>query len=234
MIPLRDANPTRRRPVLTLALIVACFVVFGVELAIQATGGEAALEAFFQSYGVVPADLLDAVGHGRLISLPVAALIAHQFLHGGWFHIGANMLYLWIFGNNVEDRLGRPAFLLFYLGGGIIAALTQVAIDPASDVPLVGASGAIAAVLGAYFVLFPRARVLSIVFLVFFFQLIEVPAVIVLGLWFVLQVIDGLASLSATDLAGGVAIFAHIGGFVAGMLAGLVVRSRRPPPYGFG
>jgi membrane associated rhomboid family serine protease len=142
------------------------------------------------------------------------------------------MLYLWIFGNNVEDRLGRLGFLLFYLAGGMVAALTQVAIDPASDVPLVGASGAIAAVLGAYFVLFPRARVLSIVYVVVFFQLIEVPAVFVLGLWFLLQVIDGLASLGAIDIVGGVAIFAHIGGFVAGMLAGLLLRSRGPRPLG--
>jgi membrane associated rhomboid family serine protease len=228
VIPLRDANPTRRRPVLTLAIMAACFVVFGLELAVQATGGEPALEAFYRSFGVVPADLLDAIRAGRLVSVPVLALLAHQFLHGGWFHIGANMLYLWIFGNNVEDRLGRPAYLLFYLGGGIVAALAQVAIDPASDIPLVGASGAIAAVLGAYVVMFPRARVLSIVFVVVFFQLIEVPAVLVLGLWFVLQVIDGLASMGVTDIVGGVAIFAHIGGFVAGMLVGSLVRWRRP------
>jgi membrane associated rhomboid family serine protease len=234
VIPLRDANPTRRRPVITLAIIAVCFVIFGLELVVQATGGERALEDFYGTFGIVPVDLLDALGQGRLLSLPVLALIAHQFLHGGWFHIGANMLYLWIFGNNVEDRLGRPAYLLFYLAGGIAAAFAQVAIDPASDVPLVGASGAIAAVLGAYFVIFPRARVLSIVFLVVFFQLIEVPAVLVLGLWFVLQVIDGLASLGVTDIVGGVAIFAHIGGFVAGMLVGLLIRLRRPQPLGAG
>jgi membrane associated rhomboid family serine protease len=232
VIPLRDANPVRRRPVVTLAIMAACFAVFGLELGAQAAGGEAGLEAFFRAYGVVPVDLLDAVDHGRWLSMPVLTLISHQFLHGGWLHIGGNMLYLWIFGNNVEDRLGRLGFLLFYLAGGVVAALTQVAIDPASDVPLVGASGAIAAVLGAYFVLFPRARVLSIVYVVVFFQLIEVPAVFVLGLWFLLQVIDGLASLGAIDIVGGVAIFAHIGGFVAGMLAGLLLRSRGPRPLG--
>ena len=218
----------------TLAIMVACFVVFGVELMVQASGGEAGLEAFYRDFGVVPVDLLQAVEGGRLLSPPVLALVAHQFLHGGWFHIGSNMLYLWIFGNNVEDRLGRPAYLLFYLGGGIAAALAQVAIDPASDIPLVGASGAIAAVLGAYFVLFPGARVLSIVFLVVFFQLIEVPAVIVLGLWFLLQVIDGLASIGVTEIVGGVAIFAHIGGFVVGMLVGLLVRLLHPRPLGTG
>jgi membrane associated rhomboid family serine protease len=232
VIPLRDANPTRRRPVLTLVIMAACFVAFGLELTVQASGGEPGLEALFRTFGVVPVDLLDAVEHGQLLSMPVLALITHQFLHGGWFHIGANMLYLWIFGNNIEDRLGRPAYLLFYLGGGIVAALTQVAIDPASDIPLVGASGAIAAVLGAYFVMFPRARVLSIVFVAVFFQLIEVPAVFVLGLWFLLQVIDGLASLGASEIGGGVAIFAHIGGFVAGMLVGVLVQWLRPRPLG--
>ena len=126
-------------------------------------------------------------------------LVTSMFLHGGWLHLLGNMLFLWIFGNNVEDRLGPVPFLLFYLVGGIAAALAQVAIDPTSTVPLVGASGAIAAALGAYIVLFPRARILSLVFLGFFYQLLEVPAVIVLGFWFVLQLIDGLASLGRRD-----------------------------------
>ena len=212
----------------TIAIIAVCFAVFGLELAVQATGGEDALAALFRSYGVVPADLLAALRAGRIADPAVVSLISYQFLHGGWIHIGANLLYLWIFGNNVEDRFGRPGFLLFFLAGGIVAAFAQVAIDPRSDVPLVGASGAIAAVLGAYVALYPRARVLSIVFLVVFFQLTEVPAVLVLGLWFVLQVIDGLASLGVDDVVGGVAIFAHIGGFTAGILIGLLVRSLRP------
>jgi membrane associated rhomboid family serine protease len=146
------------------------------------------------------------------------------------------MLYLWIFGNNIEDRLGRTRFLLFYLFGGVVAAATQVLIAPQSEVPVIGASGAIAAVLGAYLVLFPRARVLSLVFLGFFYQLLEVPALIVLGFWFVLQLIDGLASLGVENSAGGVALFEHIGGFIAGVVVGLIVRSvdRRAPPRGFG
>ena len=234
MIPLRDANPPRRTPVVTLAIIGTCFVTFAIELAIQATGGEAGLTRLFEAFGVIPDDLMAALRAGNVLSLPVLTLITYQFLHGGWLHIGANMLYLWIFGNNVEDRLGRPGFLLFYLAGGIIAALAQVAIDPSSDVPLVGASGSIAAVLGAYAILFPRARVLTIVFLVVFFQLTEVPSIIVLGLWFVLQVIDGLASLGVDEVAGGVAIFAHIAGFVAGMLVGFLVRGVRPRPVGAG
>jgi membrane associated rhomboid family serine protease len=234
VIPLRDANPTPRTPIVTLAIIVTCFVTFAVELAVQASGGEEALSRLFETFGVVPADLVAALRSGDLVSLPVLTLITYQFLHGGWIHIGANLLYLWIFGNNVEDRMGRPAFLLFYLGGGVLAAFAQVAIDPTSTTPLVGASGAIAAVLGAYLVMFPRARVLSIVFLVVFFELTEVPSVLVLGLWFVLQVIDGLASLGVEDVVGGVAIFAHIGGFVAGMLVGLLVRGARPRPLGAG
>ena len=139
------------------------------------------------------------------------------------------MLYLWIFGNNVEDRMGRPVYLAFYLLGGIAAVAGQVLIDPASDVPMIGASGAISAALGAYLVLYPRARIQSLVFLGFFYQLIAVPAVIVLGFWIVLQVIDGLGSLGAgTGAGGGVAFFAHIGGFLMGALFTLPFRLRSP------
>jgi len=159
-----------------------------------------------------------------------------MFLHGGWLHLIGNMLYLWIFGNNVEDRFGRIRFLLFYLAGGLAAALTQVVVSPQSDVPVIGASGAIAAVLGAYLVLYPGARVLSLVFLGFFYQLLQVPAVIVLGLWFLLQLVDGIASLGVDSSANGVALFEHIGGFLTGVAIGLIVRSvgRRPPERRFG
>jgi membrane associated rhomboid family serine protease len=137
------------------------------------------------------------------------------------------MLFLWIFGNNVEDRLGRVGFLVFYLAGGIAAALAQVWIDPDSTQPLVGASGAIAAALGAYIILFPGARILSLVFLGFFYQLIEIPAIIVLGYWFVLQLVSGAASLGAQTAQGGVAFFAHIGGFVTGVIVGFLLRAGR-------
>jgi membrane associated rhomboid family serine protease len=237
VIPLRDANPTRRTPLVTLSLIVACFVVFAGELGLLASGGEASLDAFITRWGVVPADLTAAWAAGDYLSIETATLVTSQFLHGGWFHLLGNMLYLWIFGNNVEDRFGRAGFLAFYLSGGALAGLTQVAIDPTSTVPTIGASGAIAATLGAYFVLFPRARVTSLVFLGFFYQLIDVPAVVVLGFWFVLQVIDGLTSLGMVQSSGGVAFFAHIGGFVVGaVLARLLIlvvpRLRRPasPP----
>jgi membrane associated rhomboid family serine protease len=232
VIPLRDANPTRRPPIVTLALIVACTVAFAYELGVQATGGEEGLTEFFLAHGVEPAQLVAALGAGDLASGPVLGVLTSMFLHAGWLHLFGNMLYLWIFGNNVEDRLGRPAFLAFYLLGGIAAVALQVVVDPGSEMPMVGASGAIAATLGAYVALYPGARILSLVFLGFFYQLIEVRALIVLGFWFVLQLIDGVASLGAeTSAEGGVAFFAHIGGFATGIAIGLLVRSRhRPPP----
>ena len=210
---------------MTLALVVACFAAFAWELGLLASGGDPALDPFITRWGVVPADLTAAWGRGDYLSIETATLVSSQFLHGGWFHLLGNMLYLWIFGNNVEDRFGRLGFLGFYLLGGALAGLSQVATDPTSTVPTIGASGAIAATLGAYFVLFPRARVTSLVFLGFFYQLIDVPAVIVLGFWFVLQLIEGLTSLGAVQTGGGgVAFFAHIGGFVVGaVIARLVI-----------
>lgn len=223
MIPLRDANPTRRPPVVTIGLVIVSLALFAYELGLLATG-EAALDAFVRTFGVVPAELTAAWGAGSFVSMESATLVTSQFLHGGWLHILGNLLYLWIFGNNIEDRFGRLAFLLFYLAGGIAAALAQVVIDPASEVPMIGASGAIAAILGAYLVLYPRARITSLVFLGFFYQLIDVPAVIVLAFWFVLQLIDGLASLGVSGVGGGVAFFAHIGGFLFGVAVALVMR----------
>jgi membrane associated rhomboid family serine protease len=226
VIPLRDANPTRQLPIVTIGLIVACFAVFAYELTIENGGGEPALTRFFLEWGAVPAHISRVLeGHGDPAAA-VRTVVSSMFLHAGWLHILGNMLYLWIFGNNVEDRLGRVLFLPFYLLGGFVAALAQVAIAPHSEVPLVGASGAIAAVLGAYLVLYPRARVMSLVFLGFFYQLIEVPALIVLGFWFVLQLIDGLTSLGAANgNDAGVAFFAHIGGFIAGVVVGYLIRA---------
>ncbi len=228
MIPLRDANPTRRTPVITVALIVACALVYGYQVLLLARGGDAALGQLITRWGVVPAELVDALRSGTVAPGEVVTLVTSQFLHGSLIHIAGNMLFLWIFGNNIEDRFGRLAFLVFYLVGGIVAGLTQVTIDPTSTVPTIGASGAIAAVLGAYLVLFPGARVTTAIFLVFFYQLIEIPAIFVLGFWFVLQLFDGLGSLGAMGQAttGGVAFFAHIGGFVFGAAVALVVRAR--------
>ena len=196
MIPLRDANPTRRTPLVTLALVIACFVVFAWELGLMASGGERrARRTSSPKWGVVPADLTAAWGRGDYLSRETATLVTSQFLHGGWLHLLGNMLYLWIFGNNVEDRFGRVGFLAFYLARR--RARRRCRRSPSTRPRRSRRSarpGAIAATLGAYFVLFPRARVTSLVFLGFFYQLIDVPAIIVLGFWFVLQLIDGLTS----------------------------------------
>jgi membrane associated rhomboid family serine protease len=228
VIPLRDANPTRRTPVVTYALVALCGIAFAWELGVLAQGGEEGLAAFIDAHGTIPAELVRAVEGRDLTSPAILDVLTSMFLHAGWLHLLGNMLYLWIFGNNVEDRLGRPLFLLFYLAGGVAAVVGQTLIDPASDVPMIGASGAISATLGAYLVLYPGARIQSLVFLGFFYQLIAVPAVIVLLFWFVLQLVDGIASLgAATGIDGSVAFFAHIGGFVAGALIALPFRLRR-------
>jgi membrane associated rhomboid family serine protease len=232
VIPLRDANPTLRSPVVTIGLVIACVAVFIWELVLLASGGMDALDAFVTTWGVVPANLSAGFASGSYVNATTLTVLTSQFLHGGWLHLLGNLLFLWIFGNNIEDRFGRVGFLLFYLTGGVVAALAQVWTDPDSTVPMIGASGAIAATLGAYLVLYPRARITSLVFLGFFYQLIDVPALIVLAFWFVLQLIDGLASLGAVDVQ--VAFFAHIGGFVFGAAIGLLVRTvtrrRRPDP----
>jgi membrane associated rhomboid family serine protease len=228
VIPLRDANLIRRTPIVTPALIAACFVAFGWELVVVTRGGDDALSELAMRWGLVPSQLLAAIGRGDWLSTDVLALFTSMFLHGGWIHILGNMLFLWIFGGRVEDRMGRIRFLVFFLAGGVVAGVVQVLVDPTSDVPMIGASGAISAVLGAYLVLYPGARIQSLVFLGFFYQLIAVPAVILLGFWFVIQVIDGVAALGGTDLSGGVAVFAHIGGFVAGAVMALPFRARLP------
>jgi membrane associated rhomboid family serine protease len=225
MIPLRDANPVRRTPVVTIAIIVACIVAFAYRLGLDSTaGGNAAGDAFFEQYGLTPARLTSAIETGRGLGDQALALLTSMFLHVNLIHLGGNLIYLWIFGNNIEDRLGHLGFLAFYLGGGGVAAAAQVFVDPTSTVPVIGASGAIAAVLGAYLVLFPGARVLSLIYFGLFFQLIQVPAIILLGFWFLVQVFDSVVSLGSAGTSGGVALFAHVGGFLAGVVVGLLVR----------
>ena len=161
-----------------------------------------------------------------------ATLFTSMFMHGGWLHIAGNMLFLWVFGNNIEDRLGRLKFLLFYVLAGLIAVLTQALIDPSSTAPTIGASGAIAGVLGAYAVLFPQARVLTLIFIIFFVTLVEIPALILLALWFILQFVPALGQVAVGSGGGqGVAYFAHVGGFVFGLaVAALLVRARGREP----
>jgi len=220
VIPLRDSVPARRPPVVMLAVLVTCLLVFLYEASLPAW----ALVELFQTFGVVPARLVGP-------DPPYYTLVTSAFLHGGWLHLGGNMLYLWIFGNNVEDAMGHLGFLAFYLLCGAAAALAQVALQPASTVPMVGASGAIAGVLGAYLVLYPHARILALVPLGFFTQLAEVPAVLFLPLWFLLQLLYGIASLGVeTQVGGGVAFWAHVGGFVAGVLLVRIFARSRPRP----
>jgi membrane associated rhomboid family serine protease len=157
---------------------------------------------------------------------PVLTIFTSMFMHGGWFHVGGNMLYLGIFGNNIEDTLGHVRYLIFYLASGVAAALAQVAMGPSSDVPMVGASGAVSGVLGAYLLLFPHAYVTTLIILGFFFRVVKIPALVVLGFWIVLQVLNGLGSFGAR---GGVAFFAHIGGFVAGIGLLFLLRPRARP-----
>jgi membrane associated rhomboid family serine protease len=225
MIPLRDANPTRRGPVVTIGLIAVCIAVFGYELLVQASDGDAGLGRLFLRFGLIPAVITGQLGGAvDLGSGGLFSVFSSMFLHGDPLHIGFNMLYLWIFGNNIEDRFGHLGFLAFYLGGGVVAAAAQVLVDPTSTVPVIGASGAIAAVLGAYLVLFPGARVLSLIYFGLFFQLIQVPAIVLLGFWFAVQVFDSVVSLGGSGSSGGVALFAHVGGFLAGVVVGLLVR----------
>lgn len=211
MIPLRDINPTERFPIVTLTLIVLNIAVFVYELVLGGTGGE----TFIASFALIPRRLFypDAATAG---TIPVAATIfTSMFLHGGFLHIAGNMLYLWIFGNNIEDAMGRIRFIVFYLLSGLCAAYAHAFMNSASLTPMIGASGAISGVLGAYLLLYPRARVVTLVMFGFYIRTVEVPAMVVLGMWFVLQFVSALVS---SDAGGGVAWYAHVAGFVAGML----------------
>jgi membrane associated rhomboid family serine protease len=208
MIPLRDIIPSRTTPTVTIALIVVNVLVFLYELTLGR-----AVEDFTLYFGLVPA------------AFSWVAVFTSMFLHGGLFHVAGNMLYLWIFGDNVEDRMGHGRFLVFYLLCGTAAALAQTIAAPDSVVPMVGASGAIAGVMGAYFVLYPKSRIVTLVPLFFFFQIIEVPAIFFLGIWFLMQFLSGVGSI-VSAAQGGVAFWAHVAGFVAG-ISGVVV-FRRP------
>ncbi|MBI3570632.1 MAG: rhomboid family intramembrane serine protease [Gammaproteobacteria bacterium] len=213
MIPLRDDNPTSITPFVTYAFIAACVLVFLWQMSLGEKGFEAAVLAL----GVTPAILL---GDARLppelyLVPPVATVFSSMFLHGGFMHLAGNMLYLWIFGNNVEDSMGHVRFVIFYLLCGVAAVLAQAWPNPDSTIPMIGASGAISGVLGAYLLLFPRAHVLVLIPLGAFSRLVPLPAMVVLGFWFVLQLISTALSDGSQ---GGVAFGAHIGGFVAGMI----------------
>jgi rhomboid family protein len=231
VIPLRDDNPTRSQPVLTVLLIAVNVLVFIYQLSL----GQRQEQALVFQFGAIPAVIVGTrTLPDQLAAIPpVMSLFTSMFLHGGFMHIIGNMLYLWIFGNNIEDAMGRARFLIFYLTCGVLAALAHILSNPSSVIPTIGASGAISGVLGAYLLLYPHARVLTLIPLGFFTRLIYLPAGLVLGFWFVLQLISG--SLGSPE-GGGIAWFAHVGGFVAGMaLVGLFkrrdVRFFNPPSY---
>ena len=225
MFPLKDDNPSNTAPIVTVALIVLNTLFFVYQISLEAGGadGARASQAFIEEFGLVPCRLTGACRVGPELPSPVLTIFTSMFMHGGLFHIGGNMLYLWIFGNNVEDTLGHGRYLLFYLLSGVAAALAQTAVGPSSTVPMVGASGAVSGVLGAYLILFPGAHVTTLIILGFFFRLVHIPAMVVLGFWIVLQLLSGLGSFGSS---GGVAFFAHIGGFLAGMGLLFVLKPR--------
>ena len=223
-IPLKDDNPTVRFPAVTVALIAVNVAAFAF-MAVSSRG----LEYYVLRMGAIPYEIT----HFRpLLDFPVArvspplSLLLHMFLHGGLFHLLGNMLYLWIFGNNVEDVLGRFRFLAFYLACGLSASFTHIVFNAGSTVPMIGASGAIGGVLGAYALLFPRARVRTFVFLFIFVEVVHVPAAFLLGLWFVMQIMN-------IGLGGGVAWFAHIGGFLVGLGLARAFKKKRPETVDF-
>jgi membrane associated rhomboid family serine protease len=225
VFPLYDENPTRITPYITYGLIGMNVLVFFHEISLPGTQ----LEQFLQLYAVVPRELTNNLG-GEWTTL-----FTSQFLHGGWWHLISNMVFLWIFGNNIEDRLGHFKYIIFYLSCGALAALCQWVIGINSGIPSLGASGAISGVLGAYIIRFPDARVMSLVFLGFFITTIRVPALLLIGIFFIQNVISGLANLQAAANmsveTGGVAYWAHIGGFVFGVILGPVLGLFRRDDY---
>lgn len=208
MFPVSDVIPSRTTPFVTIALIALNAVAFLVELQLDSER----LQALVESFGVVPA----------AFSWP--DVVTSMFLHAGWVHVAGNMLYLWIFGDNVEDRLGHARYLLFYVCCGAAASLGQIAANPSSTAPMIGASGAVAGVMGAYFVMYPHSRVLTAVFVVFFMDLIEIPAIFFLGIWFLMQLFSGVGSLGVNAADAGVAFWAHVVGFAIGAALGGIWR----------
>jgi membrane associated rhomboid family serine protease len=224
VIPLRDQNPTKKTPIVNRLLIVANILVWIYVLTLVRQPG--AVAAFYERYSFDWSQFSGQIAHGQITLATFAPLITHMFVHGGWLHVVGNMVYLWIFGDNVEDRLGRGTYFVFYILCGIVAAIGQGLVQPE---PMVGASGAIAGVLGAYVVMFPTARVSTLVFLGIFITIVQLPALIVIGFFVVLQVIDALAELRLTahQATENIAYFAHLFGFAAGILLLVLFRQRR-------
>lgn len=210
MIPYKDDNPTTIFPVITIGIIILNIVIYLWELI--SPSGQQQIAHF---YGAIPHNLLNFKETTQPIH-PVATVFSSMFLHGGLFHVSGNMLYLWIFGNNIEDRLGHLRFLVFYLLTGVVAAYAHTVTSPHSNIPMIGASGAVSGILGAYLLLFPRAHIHTIIFFGFFWQVVKVPALIVLGFWAIIQTVNGILTKGLLN-DGGIAWFAHIGGFLFGL-----------------
>ncbi|MGO9649454.1 MAG: rhomboid family intramembrane serine protease [Terriglobales bacterium] len=229
MIPIRDDTPRFSTPYITYFIIALNTVVFLFELSVGAQSHRA-LNGLIYQFGVVPVHFERALAGASTLSLPALSLtiLTSMFLHGGWLHIIGNMWFLWIFGDNIEDYVGHFPYLLFYLVSGFVAAVSQILLNVGSQVPIIGASGAIAGVMGAYFVLYPRARVLTLVPLIIFFTFWWLPAWIFLGVWFVFQFLSGTAtSIADTSHSGGIAFWAHVGGFVTGIVLIKLLPERR-------
>jgi membrane associated rhomboid family serine protease len=250
VIPLKDDNPVDRAPIITVLLIAANVLAFLWQLGVfewsqvQATGGDVVdfatrhLRASIEAGGVVPYEIvkLEDIGFRDLVPPPFT-IFTSMFLHGDAIHLASNMLFLWVFGNNIEDSVGRIVFIPFYLLSGIVAVYAQSFLDTSATVPTIGASGAVSGVLGAYALLHPHARVLTLVFIIFFVTLVEIPAMVMLGLWFVLQFLPAVGQLATPDVAGqtgGVAYFAHIGGFIVGLALIKLLARRHEGPTGPG
>jgi len=244
MFPYKDENPTERPAVITVALIIANVLAF---ILVQGAGAEGQLARSVCDFGLIPGEILRTAKPGTGVQLAKGLMclvdpepkywtvLSSMFMHGGWFHLIGNMLFLWVFGNNIEDAMGHVKFLIFYLICGTAAAAAQTFINPTSVVPMVGASGAISGVLGAYLLLYPRVRVHTLIILPIYITTVALPAWVMLGYWILLQVLSGLVSLNELEKGNGVAFFAHVGGFVAGLLlvklfASEDVLRRRPTP----
>ncbi len=227
MFPLRDTIPSKRFPLINFILIGLNVWAFFIELSFGH-----AVQGFIQTYGFIPAHLAHPAAYGISPTFAVLTIFTAMFLHGGWIHIIGNMWFLWIFGDNVEDAMGHGRYLIFYLLSGLAAALAQYAVNPMSTVPNIGASGAIAGVMAAYLLLYPRAKVVTLLIIIIFIDIVEIPAFIFILLWFALQLISGLAALPSAHMAtGGVAYFAHIGGFATGLILVWFFKEKKRPAY---
>ncbi|RUM42608.1 MAG: rhomboid family intramembrane serine protease [Desulfurobacterium sp.] len=222
MIPIKDINPSSSAPVVTIFIIIICSIVFIYELMLGPYN-----ELFLRMFGVIPYEIIRGVDIPPPDPLtPYGNLISYQYLHGGFLHIFGNLLFLWVFGDNVEDYFGKLKYFIFYTLCGIIAALIQVAVYPDSNIPLIGASGAISGVLGAYMLLFPRAGVVTLIFIFFFIDVVILPAAVWIAIWFFIQFASALVSINHLTM-GGVAWFAHIGGFLAGVALTVLIGPRK-------